>query len=205
MDEDSSVLDLVPKNKVWSQTIETRFIWVVVNAPYKKMPCACQLPPEIYPDASEWGPILWSILHGLAERVGSTPFAQYQADERRALVRIMKSLVKVIPCPSCKEHYEVYLKEHPVDRTIMDIPYGELKTYVKTWFWELHNWVNESLGRPLFAYDDLTPTYKSVPLRQRMKDLDTPMKKAIRIRAGQLLGYTEFTNQCMILYSICGI
>jgi len=171
----------------------------------KKMPCACQLPPEIYPDASEWGPILWSILHGLAERVGSSPFPQFEGDERRAVIRIMNSLVKVIPCPSCKEHYEVYLKEHPVDKTIKDISYKELKKYIKTWFWELHNWVNESLKRPFFAYDDLTTAYKSIPLRQRMKDLDIPMKKAIRIRSGQLLGYTEFTNQCMILFSICGI
>ena len=169
------------------------------------MPCACQLPPEIYPDASEWGPILWSILHGMAERVGFAPFPQFQGDERRALIRIFKSLVKVIPCPSCKEHYEVYLKEHPVDKTILVIPYGELNTYVKTWFWELHNWVNESLGRPLFPFADLTPAYKSVPLRQRMKELDGPINKAIRLRAGQLLGYKEFVNQTTILFSILGI
>jgi len=42
-------------------------------------------------------------------------------------------------------------------------------------------------------------------LRQRIKDLDIPMKKAIRLRAGQLLGYTEFTNQCIVLFSIFGI
>lgn len=117
----------------------------------------------------------------------------------------MKTLEKVIPCPSCKEHYEVYLKEHPVDKAIMDTPYGELKKYVKTWFWELHNWVNESLGRPLFPYDDLTPAYKSINLRQRMKDLDPLIRKAIRIRAGQLLGYTEFVKQATILFSIMGL
>ena len=169
------------------------------------MPCACQLPPEIYPDAAEWGPILWRILHGLGERIGSTPFPQYQNDERRALIRVMKSLEKVIPCPSCKEHYEVYLKEHPVDKTITQIPYGELKTYTKTWFWELHNWVNESLGRPLFPYDDLTPTYKSVDIRQAMRDLDPVMKKAIRIRAGQFMAYAEFTKQLLILLSCLGL
>ena len=141
----------------------------------------------------------------MAERVGFTPFPQFQGDERRALIRIFKSLVKVIPCPSCKEHYEVYLKEHPVDKTILVIPYGELNTYVKTWFWELHNWVNESLGRPLFPFADLTAAYKSVLLRQRMKELDGPINKAIRLRAGQLLGYKEFVNQTTILFSILGI
>jgi len=183
-----------------------RFIRNIDNISYKKMPCACQLPPEIYPDAIEWGPVLWNILHGIAERTGSTAFPLYRDDERRALIRMMKALVKVIPCPSCKEHYEVYLKQHPVDKTIMETPYGEpLKTYVKKWFWELHNWVNESLERPMFLYDDLTPTYKDIRLRQQLAMLDVPMKKAIRIRAGQLLGYTEFIKQCLILFSIYGI
>lgn len=182
-------------------------LWkMLLNTSHKKeMPCACQLPPEIYPDAMEWGPILWSILHGLAEKVGSTSFPLYEGDERRALIRVFNSLVKVIPCPSCKEHYEVYLKEHPVDKIVLTIPYTDLKNYVKTWFWELHNWVNESIGNPIFSFADLTPTYSSVPLRQRMRMLDVPISKAIRIRSGQLLGYKEFVKQVTILFSIYGI
>jgi hypothetical protein len=80
-----------------------------------------------------------------------------------------------------------------------------LKNYVKTWFWELHNWVNESIGHPLFLFEDLTPAYSSVPIRQRMRMLDVPISKAIRIRSGQLLGYREFVNQMTILLSIYGI
>ena len=117
---------------------------------------------------------------------------------------MMKTLEKVIPCPSCKEHYEVYLKQHPVDKTVLTIPYGELNTYIKTWFWELHNWVNESLGRPIFPYEDLK-VYKAVKLRAQMKVLNTPMEKAIRIRSGQLFGYTEFVKQTLILFSIYGL
>ena len=113
--------------------------------------------------------------------------------------------MKVIPCPSCKEHYEVYLKEHPVDKIVLTIPYTELKNYVKTWFWELHNWVNESIDNPIFSFADLTPTYSSVPIRQRMRMLDVPISKAIRIRSGQLLGYKEFVKQVTILLSIYGI
>ena len=163
------------------------------------------LPPEIYPDASEWGPILWRILHGIAERSGRVLSVLSQGDERRALIRIMNSLVKVIPCPSCKEHYEVYLKEHPVNKAIMDTPYRDLQAYMKKWFWELHNWVNESLSRPLFPYEDLSAAYASVPLRQEMRALDVPIQRAIRLRAGQLLGYKEFTSQSMILFSIFGL
>jgi Erv1 / Alr family len=168
------------------------------------MPCACQIPPEIYPDASEWGPLLWSVLHGIAEFSGKSPFKQYEGDERRTFIRVIKTLEKTIPCPSCKEHYEVYLKEHPVDKSIMEMPYEDLNKYVKTWFWELHNWVNESLQRPLFPYDELTPTYKGKDIRGAMKALDVPMQRAIRVRSGQLFAYREFTKQVLILLSVCG-
>ena len=32
------------------------------------MPCSCQVPVPQYPETAHWGPILWKILHGLAER-----------------------------------------------------------------------------------------------------------------------------------------
>ena len=165
------------------------------------MPCACLLPPEIYPDASEWGPFLWTVLHGLAEKAGTTSFPQYYGDERRALAKIFKLLEKVIPCPSCKEHYEVYLREHPVDKPLQELPQAELNTYVKTWFWELHNWVNESVQHPQFPYDQLTPTYKNVNIRNTLKSLDIPMRRAIRVRSGQLFSYTEFLKYVNILLS----
>lgn len=169
------------------------------------MPCSCQLPAEIYPDAGEWGPILWSIVHGLAERAGSVTFALYRDDERRQWMGLFKALGKTIPCPSCKEHYDVYLKEHPTEKELKEMPYEQIRGYVRTWFWELHNWVNESYGKPLFSYDDLTPTFSRVPIRQKLKDLDVPMRRAIRLRAGQFFGYNEFTKHVIMLLSIYGM
>jgi hypothetical protein len=169
------------------------------------MPCACQLPPEVYPDAAEWGPLLWSVLHGLAEKAGTCSFELYKGDERRAWAGLFTSLIKTIPCPSCKEHYEVYLKEHPVTEELKSGLYEGLNLYVRTWFWELHNWVNESYGRPLFPFEDLTPTFRSVNIRQTLKQLDAPMKKAIRLRSGQFFGYSDFQKYTTLLLSIYGM
>ena len=166
------------------------------------MPCACLLPPEIYPDASEWGPLLWTILHGLAEKIGTSPFPQYHADERRAVLRIFKALEKVIPCPSCKEHYQVYIREHPVETALKELPQAELREYVRKWFWELHNWVNESINHPIFPFENVTPAYRSVNLRATLKALDVPMRRAIRVRSGQLLSYNEFVNQVNLILSM---
>ena len=169
------------------------------------MPCACLLPPEVYPDASEWGPPLWAVLHSIAERVGSSPFPQYADDERRALTKMIKFLEKVIPCPSCREHYEVYLREHPLEKPLKELSHSELNHYIKTWFWELHNWVNESLQRPIYEYADLTPQYRNTNIRSTLKTLDVPMMRAIRVQSGQLLAYKEFVKQVNILLSIYGV
>lgn len=163
------------------------------------------LPPEIYPEAAEWGPLFWRLLHGIAERVGTTSIALYQADERRALAGLFKSLAKTIPCPSCSDHYESYLREHPVEKNLKELPYASLQEYVKRWFWELHNWVNESYGKPTFSYEDLAATYKGVNLRQTLREVDPPMRRAIRIRSGQLMAYTEFTKYCLSLFSYFGL
>lgn len=169
------------------------------------MPCACQLPPEIYPDASEWGPLLWRILHGIGERAGTTPFPMYYEDERRALISLFKAISKTIPCPSCKDHFDSYLRENPVEERLKVMPYAEIGPFVKRWFWELHNWVNESYGKPQFPYEDLTPTFKGVNFRQTLRDLDVPMKRAIRLRSGQFFGYNEFVRWVQTLLSLYGI
>lgn len=168
------------------------------------MVCSCKLPIETYPDASAWGPILWAILHGLAERAGKVPFAQYYPDERVQWTKIFGALAKTIPCPTCKEHYETYLKENPIGG-LKDMNNADLYTYVRTWFWELHNWVDGSLEKPLFPFENLATTYKSVQFRQLLRQLDAPMTLAIKIRGTQLLGYKEFVKCVIVLLSLYGI
>ena len=169
------------------------------------MPCACRLPPELYPDSSEWGPILWTLLHGLAERDGSVSFPLFRDDERRYWIQLHAALGKMIPCPSCKDHYDSYLREHPVDKVLLELPYEALQSYVRTWFWELHNWVNESHGKPLFPLESMRPTYKDTNIRRTMRLLDIPMKKAIRVRGGQQIAYTEFIKWINMLCALYGI
>jgi hypothetical protein len=169
------------------------------------MPCACRLPPELYPDSSEWGPILWTLLHGLAERVGGVSFPLFRDDERRYWIQLHAALGKMIPCPSCKDHYDSYLREHPVDKVLLELPYEALQPYVRTWFWELHNWVNESHGKPLYPLESMRPTYKDTNIRRTMRALDIPMKKAIRVRGGQQIGYTEFIKWVNMLCALYGI
>ena len=169
------------------------------------MPCACQVPWETYPEATIWGPILWKILHSVAERVGSTSFVLYQSDERRLLVSLFKAVGKMIPCPTCKEHYNAYSKENDLEVPLKTISYFYMKDYIRKWVWDLHNWVNQSNGKPEFPFDQVTPTYKSINIRNAIKELKAPMELAIRLSGNQILGYQEFSKHLTMLLSLYGV
>lgn len=159
---------------------------------------------ELYPDAAEWGPLLWTILHSLAEKSGRPISPMYAEDERRAWLQIFKLTGEIIPCHICKEHFQIYLKEHPVDH-LKDISQLELHEYVVTWFWEVHNWVNMTLQKPTFPKGSLASAYGSTNIRTYIKRLEAPLKRAIMLSGNQYIKYTEWKSKVLIMLSIFGM
>jgi hypothetical protein len=168
------------------------------------MPCKCKIPYQSYPEAKDWGPVLWTLLHGVAERVGTCPFPAYYSDERRALANLFIKVGQMIPCPSCKEHYEVFLKENPV-KSIRTLPYAELRPFVRDWFWRLHHMVNESKGIDSPPLDSLPALYGNANLRMALAQLKDPMQRAIKISGKMFIAYQECTAVFRSLLSIYGL
>ena len=54
------------------------------------MPCACRVPTPDYPANAAWGPILWQILHGIAEKAGRAPIP---ADEVREWIQTSRAYI----------------------------------------------------------------------------------------------------------------
>jgi hypothetical protein len=169
------------------------------------MPCKCKIPYKTYPEAKEWGPVLWTLLHGIAERVGTCPFPSYYPDERRALANLFIKVGQMIPCPSCKEHYDVFLNENPVSSKIKTLPYPELKLFIRDWFWRLHHMVNESKGIQSPPLDAMPAMYGNANLRMAIAQLKDPMQRAIKIAGKLFLAYHEFNTVIASLLSIYGI
>ena len=169
------------------------------------MPCACRVPWETYPEASVWGPILWKLMHGLAERVGSTPFPMYAEDERRYWIALLKAMGKMIPCPTCKEHYAAYTKENPFEAPLKTQSYLDLNNWIRTYLWDLHNWVNQSNGKPEFPFEEISILYNKVNLRETLKDLRRPVELAIQLSGTQIVGFQEFSKHLSMLFSIYGV
>ena len=168
------------------------------------MPCSCRLPIETYPDATDWGPLLWTALHGAAERAGRPVAALYVADERRYWQKFFKLTGEIIPCKTCKEHFQTYLAQHPVT-ALETLPFSELREWVRTWFWEVHEWVNGSLNKPSFPKDDLTPKYGTTDLRLNLRKLEQPISKAISLSGVGLRKWIEWKNCYLSMLSLFGV
>ena len=159
---------------------------------------------ELYPDAAEWGPLLWTILHALAEKAGKPISQIYAEDERRAWIQFFKLTGDIIPCHVCKEHFQIYLKEHPVDE-LKNIPQSAIRDWVVTWFWEVHNWVNMTLQKPTFPKDQLAATYGSTNIRTYIKRLESPLKRAIMLSGNQFIKFSEWKAKVLMMLSIFGL
>jgi len=91
-----------------------------------------------------WGPVLWSVLHIFAERMG-TP--SIDTDQARELTQLINLLPAIIPCKECQAHSRVYIATHPFQCITLT---GEaLNTYVRTWLLTFHNAVRSSKGQPI--------------------------------------------------------
>lgn len=169
-----------------------------------QMVCPCNLPPEIYPGSEEWGPLLWKLLHGLAELAGKLVTPTYAEEERHHWAHFFKMTSDIIPCHVCKEHFRIYLKEHPVD-TLKKMPTNQIRSYVRHWFWEVHEWVNMTLSKPAFPEADLEGAYSSIPLRSILNALDVPMNRAIRLSGNNIKKYGEWKGKYQSMLAIYGL
>lgn len=83
---------------------------------------------------TKWGPHFWMTLH----------IACLGCQDYKALSEFVEGYMYIIPCLSCRQHFEKVLVENPVPET------GD---FFK-WSVDVHNIVNRRLGKPEFSYED---------------------------------------------------
>jgi hypothetical protein len=67
------------------------------------------------------------------------------AEEREGIRAFYESLQVVIPCPVCREHYKQALVAMP--------PRLQSRAELIEWVYEIHNYVNEQLGKPSLSWE----------------------------------------------------
>lgn len=80
----------------------------------------------------KWGPLLWGALHVSA----------LSCTDRRNFVNFVEAYKGIIPCMACKKHFEDVLINNPVSMTNLF-----------EWSVDVHNMVNERIGKSLMTYE----------------------------------------------------
>ncbi len=161
------------------------------------MPCNCILDKPQYPQNEEWGPLLWWILHTVAEKAGRQTNPITQGDEQRAWPLFLKELGPAIPCPFCRLHYDEYIKHNPF---LLPANTYEWKTYVPEYFYQFHESVNNRLGKPSFPRDALSTTYKdTAAFKSKLDQLDGIVMRAVKMGGVSLFNWRAWLKQLNLL------
>ncbi len=165
------------------------------------MPCACTIPVPKYPETADWGPILWILLHGLAEKAGQ---AALPADEIREWQKFLKVTNDMLPCDKCRTHFGAFLKANPAT-ALNTIPYLQVKTWIRSWFYTLHNEINADTGKPIYPFDQLAINYASVNFQDGFWRLEPIMKRAMEPSGVSLLKWSAWVHSFKMLRSILSV
>lgn len=166
------------------------------------MPCACKKPPIPVPQPEEWGPLMWSLLHGLAERSGRLGSDLQKGDERRAWDALFKSLEKGIPCDHCRKHYAAW---YAARKPVLPEDYTQFREYVRKWLYDLHENVNQRNNKPTFPYEAMEDTYKAMNIQMLSNQLRALVKTNVMGGTVPILSWTTFLNSAIKIKSIYGL
>lgn len=100
------------------------------EASYEPFPCP--------PDSQELGKATWTFLHTMAAYYPERP-DEKQKTEMKSFI---SNFSKFYPCNYCAEHLREEMGKNP--------PVVESRETLSEWFCNVHNEVNERLGKPIF-------------------------------------------------------
>jgi hypothetical protein len=165
------------------------------------MPCACKYPVPQYPETADWGPILWTILHGLAERSGKAPLP---LDEIREWQKFIPLTADMMPCEKCRSHFKAYISVNPVTQ-ISTIPYQHVKIWTRSFFYTLHNEVNHDNNKAPFEFTTLETHYAKVNFQDLFWRLEPVIKKAIELSGIPLMKWLNWKKSFQMLKASMGV
>ena len=102
-----------------------------------------------------WGPFFWHTIHIIALSYPANPSYAH----KRAAKDFFEGLAHLIPCPKCREHYQIHLQKYPIS------PHLDRRDDIFRWSVNLHNEVNKSLGRPIISELESINFYRRIGAR----------------------------------------
>ena len=167
------------------------------------MVCSCMIPIPNFPTNCEWGPILWRLLHGIADKYGKVITPLFLKEQEIAWQHLLSETAKILPCKECREHYKTYLHNNPI--IIKKLSIQDQKIWVQKFFFNLHNEVNVRNDKPIFDFDKLHDTYKNENFFFDLKHYEKLLTIVFQYNEVSLFAWRAWLKSYKTLQSIYGV
>ena len=97
-----------------------------------------------------WGKHAWLFLHTITLNYPDEP----TLSDKQNYKSFFESLIDILPCPTCREHYEENIKNNPIQLNS--------KEDLVRWLIKIHNNVNERKNKPTLSYEEVINYYSKV-------------------------------------------
>lgn len=88
-------------------------------------------------NVDKWGSSGWTFLHTLTFNYPDNPTQKI----KKVYKRYFTLTGEILPCKYCRESYQQFIKELPIDEAL------ESREKLTKWFYDIHNKVNAKLRR----------------------------------------------------------
>jgi hypothetical protein len=133
-------------------------------------------------NTSIWGPSLWRVLHSFAFSLNYEKDQSVYSKKKQELLHFIESLQLLLPCEECRLHFQEYIQLHNPKKA-QNLAY---------WTFDLHNSVNQRIGKPQFSYEDVSKMYEDSHCSIQCKSnslLDSVTKKVTNTKRKDVMDY----------------
>ena len=111
-----------------------------------------------------WGRHVWYSIHFISLEYPLSPSEK----DKETYFEFYRNLGKVLPCAVCREHFQKIWKWHPLTTDAL-----RSRETLFAWTVEVHNMVNEDLGKPEISLVHARDLYTN-RMRQKYKQMVSP-------------------------------
>ncbi|SCZ87757.1 BZ3500_MvSof-1268-A1-R1_Chr2-3g05225 [Microbotryum saponariae] len=103
-------------------------------------------PTDCPPDVEQLGRHTWTFLHTTASYFPPAP----SAHQRTSMLSLLNALPTLYPCGMCADELGKYIQQHPPEQAV-----NGGRTSLELWLCQVHNEVNQRLGKTPFDCDNV--------------------------------------------------
>ncbi|GAA5984596.1 hypothetical protein JCM11641_006562 [Rhodosporidiobolus odoratus] len=110
-----------------------------------------ELPRDCPPDVNRLGRHTWTFLHSTASYFPPLP----STHQKTSMLSLLHSLPTLYPCGDCAGHLGKYMEKNPPEKAV-----EKGREALEKWLCEVHNEVNERLGKERFVCEEVPQRWR---------------------------------------------